>query len=279
MTDPTPAATARDALEPHDIGCRCWPHVSQRDATAAVERVALLEYRSHPAAEATGRVAALEAALRSITRRERRVPAHRGWYIDHSMDLMHDEGEPCVICDALAAAEAPGRVAALEAALRAIAVREPAPAIPGCTCDPDSATDDDGNLVMCDLHEPMLRHLRWETLASLVIDYQAFMRHALAVADAALAAPAPTPSEPVERVRAEYEAWLDEAIAKAKRWRDAGTLTESEYAAAMAVLFVTDAKPTDEEMERIRAMCIERGWTAAPAPTPSDGCPAWKEQP
>lgn len=90
----------------------------------------------------------------------------------------------------LAAAEAPGRVAALETALRSIAAKEPAPAIPGCTCDPDSATDDDGNLVMCDLHEPMLRHLRWETLASLVIDYQAFMRHALAVADAALPAPA-----------------------------------------------------------------------------------------
>ncbi len=120
-------------------------------------------------------------------------------------DCMHPlaerDGYPiwadCPVCGkpwrsrALATAEAPGRVAALEAALRAIAVREPAPAIPGCTCDPDSATDDDGNLVMCALHEPMLRHLRWETLASLVIDYQAFMRHALAVADATLAAHAP----------------------------------------------------------------------------------------
>lgn len=32
-------------LVPHDLGCRCWPHVSQRDAVAAIEEVALAEYR------------------------------------------------------------------------------------------------------------------------------------------------------------------------------------------------------------------------------------------
>lgn len=48
--------------------------------------------------------AALVEALRGVTRLERRSPAHRGWYIDHSMDLMHDVGEPCQlgICEALA---------------------------------------------------------------------------------------------------------------------------------------------------------------------------------
>ena len=37
-------------LEPHDGGCRCWPHVSQSDALRAVEHTALLEYRSARAA-------------------------------------------------------------------------------------------------------------------------------------------------------------------------------------------------------------------------------------
>ncbi len=160
MTDPTPAATARDALKAlHDF---LWDEMEWfSDESAPMPRYTTM--------------------------------AH-GQKHDDLVERFHD-----AYPELLAAAEAPGRVAALETALRSIAAKEPAPAIPGCTCDPDSATDDDGNLVMCDLHEPMLRHLRWETLASLVIDYQAFMRHALAVADAALSAPAPTPSEPVGR--------------------------------------------------------------------------------
>ena len=38
-------ADARDHFEPHDLGCTCWPHISQRDAIAAVEAAALAEYR------------------------------------------------------------------------------------------------------------------------------------------------------------------------------------------------------------------------------------------
>lgn len=225
------------------------------------------DYDPTPRTAATAR-----DALESITRRVRRIPAHRGWYIDHSMDLMHDEGEPCVICDALAAAEAPDRVAALEAALLDIATeRDMAEAYyptlerhlreHGCEHDFADVADANGSLATPAGRVAGHPHDGYAYDGCVCV---------CCVNVRALAAPAPTPSEPVERVRAEYEAWLDEAIAKAKRWRDAGTLTESEYAAAMAVLFVTDAKPTDEEMERIRAMCIERGWTAAPAPTPSD---------
>lgn len=35
-----------DQMPIHDLGCRCYPHVSEKDALAQIERVALAEYRS-----------------------------------------------------------------------------------------------------------------------------------------------------------------------------------------------------------------------------------------
>ncbi len=210
-TDPTPAATARDALLAlHDF---LWDEMEWfSDESAPMPRYTTM--------------------------------AH-GQKHDDLVERFHD-----AYPELLAAAEAPGRVAALETALRSIAAKEPAPAIPGCTCDPDSATDDDGNLVMCDLHEPMLRHLRWETLASLVIDYHAFMRHALAVADAALAA-----AEAPGRVAAleaalgiAYDLTRPEPKMSGPHYRTIGPVTA----------------------QRIHEAIVDAIALAAPAPTPSE---------
>jgi hypothetical protein len=59
----------------------------------------------------------------------------------------------------------------------------PAPNVPGCTCDrdDDSWTDEPVEMPMCDYHEKRLRHLRWETLACLVIDYEAVIHAAIQV--------------------------------------------------------------------------------------------------
>lgn len=45
---PLNGADSAEALDPmaiHDLGCQCWPHVSQQAAVKAIEAVALAEYR------------------------------------------------------------------------------------------------------------------------------------------------------------------------------------------------------------------------------------------
>ena len=39
-----------------------------------------------------------------------------------------------------------------------------------CTCDRDDDTHEDEPIVLCPKHEAMLRPLRWDTLASMVVD-------------------------------------------------------------------------------------------------------------
>ena len=73
------------------------------------------------------------------------------------------------------------RLRAIEAAARADA--RAVPNEPGCTCgrDDDSAVGG-GPLIMCEMHERMLRPLRWETLAMMVLDLlarEALLRAAL----------------------------------------------------------------------------------------------------
>lgn len=48
MTD---TAEERDLLAPHDLGCRCYPHVSQRDAAEAIVQAVTHEYRAARAAD------------------------------------------------------------------------------------------------------------------------------------------------------------------------------------------------------------------------------------
>lgn len=60
--------------------------------------------------------------------------------------------------------------------------------VPGCTCDRDNE-DTDEPFPFCRLHEERLRRLRWETLALLVIDYEAVL-HRITGALAALEAEA-----------------------------------------------------------------------------------------
>jgi hypothetical protein len=45
-------------LQVHDNGCRCWPHVSERDAIEAIVAVARAEYRSAAAYAATAKTPA-----------------------------------------------------------------------------------------------------------------------------------------------------------------------------------------------------------------------------
>ena len=45
MTDLAPTFANTGVLTRHGPGCQCWPHVSERDATDAIEAVALAEYR------------------------------------------------------------------------------------------------------------------------------------------------------------------------------------------------------------------------------------------
>lgn len=51
----------------------------------------------------------------------------------------------------------------------------PAPNIPECTCDrkDDSWVGEPVDMPLCPYHEKRLRHLSWETLACIVIDYEA----------------------------------------------------------------------------------------------------------
>lgn len=51
-------------LEPHDNGCRCWPHVSESDALRAIEHAALLEYRSGKAVRSDAGLRVLLGACR-----------------------------------------------------------------------------------------------------------------------------------------------------------------------------------------------------------------------
>ena len=55
-----------------------------------------------------------------------------------------------------------------------------APNVPGCYCDRDDDSNEDGPIRLCDMHEKALRPLRWDTLASAFVDFQAAV-----VADAA----------------------------------------------------------------------------------------------
>lgn len=51
----------------------------------------------------------------------------------------------------------------------------PAPNLPECSCDrdDDSWVGEPVEMPLCPLHEKRLRHLSWESLACLVIDYEA----------------------------------------------------------------------------------------------------------
>ena len=64
---------------------------------------------------------------------------------------------------------------ALPALVRvALAAKDgPANNEPDCTCDRDDDSDPGGPLTLCPKHERMLRPLRWETLAMMVIDLMA----------------------------------------------------------------------------------------------------------
>lgn len=42
----TATFSAVDPMPVHDIGCRCWPHVSEKDALAQIAAVGLAEYRA-----------------------------------------------------------------------------------------------------------------------------------------------------------------------------------------------------------------------------------------
>jgi hypothetical protein len=59
MTAPLTPESPSDGIPVHDLGCRCWPHVSEADALAQIERVALAEYR----AGKTAATAAMTAPL------------------------------------------------------------------------------------------------------------------------------------------------------------------------------------------------------------------------
>jgi predicted nucleic acid-binding Zn ribbon protein len=48
------------------------------------------------------------------------------------------------------------------------------PNVPECTCDRDD-DEDEAPRVFCAYHEDRLRHLRWDTLACIVIDYEAVL--------------------------------------------------------------------------------------------------------
>ena len=46
MTEQAPTFANTGELLHHDLGCRCWPHVSEKDALDAIAAVGLAEYRS-----------------------------------------------------------------------------------------------------------------------------------------------------------------------------------------------------------------------------------------
>jgi hypothetical protein len=70
--EPTNAAGG-PLLEPHDNGCRCWPHVSQSDAFKAVEHAALMEYRSGRAASPAGPEAVPQSEREGLRRALQRL--------------------------------------------------------------------------------------------------------------------------------------------------------------------------------------------------------------
>ena len=53
------------------------------------------------------------------------------------------------------------------------AAREPSSNEPDCTCDRDDDSDPGRPVVLCEKHERMLRPLRWDTLAMMVVDFLA----------------------------------------------------------------------------------------------------------
>jgi hypothetical protein len=67
------------------------------------------------------------------------------------------------------------------AAGRVINRQTPSPNVPGCTCDRDNE-DTEEPFPFCDMHEERFRPLRRETLALLVIDYEAVLHEAAAAA-------------------------------------------------------------------------------------------------
>jgi hypothetical protein len=67
-----------DSMPRHDIGCTCWPHVSERDAQEAVEAVALAEYRDGRRARA---FSPDSEALRAVVQR----------YVDSQLCSCNDE--------------------------------------------------------------------------------------------------------------------------------------------------------------------------------------------
>ena len=210
MTDPTPAATALvRATERYSALARVW-HDSRPTHTLPFERCVWSECQIErhdaliaalAAAEAPGRVAALEVEA---------ACSDRG--------CLHydDEEPPCVghmpsICCAklsasigaaavadyrdvtLAAAETPGRVAALEAALEGL-VRKMAPHSGSC-CD----FMEDGAVIVT---PESCKCGPVERAAHEVLDWYGTTWKRGSKPSGALAAPAPTPSDPVARCEA-----------------------------------------------------------------------------
>ena len=58
-----------------------------------------------------------------------------------------------------------------------------APNVPGCTCDRDDGSNPGGQIALCPMHVEALLHLRWDTLAAMVIDYQAAIHRVAAALD------------------------------------------------------------------------------------------------
>lgn len=102
------AAMKRPAYGNHAHPKEQHPDVWNATIDACIEVLAAAPDLSRDA-----EVARLREALERVTRRTRRTPAHRGWYIDHEPDRegdwMHDEDEPCPvgICAALQAPATP----------------------------------------------------------------------------------------------------------------------------------------------------------------------------
>ena len=75
-----------DPFAPHDLGCRCWPHVSQRAAIEAAVQAAHGEYREGlKRAEARSLSPALSGAARIAAERRRQVEVE-------GYEAAHDRG-------------------------------------------------------------------------------------------------------------------------------------------------------------------------------------------
>lgn len=81
------------------------------------------------------------------------------------VDTYVERAAVLAILDRLPAASEPGRDG----------LRNPAPNVSECTCDrdDDSWVGEPVDMPLCPYHEKRLRHLSWESLACMVIDYEA----------------------------------------------------------------------------------------------------------